>query len=213
MKIQTALGVLALTLLAAACGGGDMLEPGRFQDGRFIHEALGVSLPIPSTWVILPDSAEADAARAGRDLLSGGDPTGGAYSDAGAPTSRTLFQVKQYPLGTAQGMNPGLVGAVENITARPEVQSAADYLQMLQSFMEKGGAPITFEPIVPESLLGGQNFAVLAVTLSPAPNLTIGQIYHARRVDDVVFTLVATFQTPEQWAALEQVLQGMTMER
>jgi hypothetical protein len=102
---------------------------------------------------------------------------------------------------------------VENITPRPEIQTAADYLQMLQNFLEQSGAPMTFEPIAPAYSLGGQEFAILAVTMQPVPDLTIGQVYYARRVDDSVFTIVATASNTGQWAAVEQVLSGMTMER
>ena len=204
---------VALLLTLAACGGSDMLDPGRFEGTVFIHEGLGLRLAFPADWVILPPEAQGDLSRGGRNLLSGGDPTGGAYADAGAATSRTLFQVNRFPLGTTPGINPGLVGAVENITSRPEIQTAADYLQMLQNFLEQGGAPMTFETIAPSYQLGGQEFALLAVTLQPAPELTIGQVYYARRVDDSIFTIVATAATPGQWASLEQVLAGMAMER
>jgi hypothetical protein len=203
--------VVLLTL--AACGGGDMLDPGRFEGTVFLHDGLGIRLPFPANWEILPQEAQGDLSRDGRELLSGGDPSGGAYADAGAATSRTLFQVNRYPLGSVQGINPGLVGAVENITPRPEIQTAADYLQMLQNFLEQSGAPMTFEPIAPAYSLGGQEFAILAVTMQPVPDLTIGQVYYARRVDDSVFTIVATASNTDQWAAVEQVLSGMTMER
>ena len=204
----------ALVLLTlAACGGGDMLDPGRFEGTVFIHDGLGVRLPFPGDWVILPQEAQGDLSRGGRELLSGGDPSGGAYADAGAATSRTLFQVNRFPLGTIQGINPGLVGAVENITPRPEIQTAVDYLQMLQNFLEQGGAPMTFEPIAPAYELGGQDFALLAVTMKPVPELTIGQVYYARRVDNSIFTIVATASSPAHWAALEQVLAGLSMER
>lgn len=205
--------VAILLVLSAACGGTDLLEPGRFEGNTFIHEGLGIRLPFPEDWVILPPEAQGDMSRGGRELLSGGDPTGGAYASAGAPTSRMLFQVNRYPLGTVQGMNPSLVGAVENISARPQIQTAVDYLQMLQSFLEQGGTPIAFEPIAPSSLLGGQEFAILAVTLRPAADLIIGQVYYARRVDHGIFTIVATTSTPLDWQLMENILTGLVMDR
>jgi hypothetical protein len=208
---RAAAALLLLTL--AACSGSDMLDPGRFEGTVFIHEGLGLRLPFPADWVILAPETQGDLSREGRELLSGGDPTGGAYADAGAATSRTLFQVNRYPLGTIPGINPSLVGAIENITPRPEIQTATDYLQMLQNFLEQGGAPMTFEQISPSYQMGGQEFALLAVTLQPAPDLTIGQVYYARRVEDSIFTIVATAATPEQWGALERVLAGMALER
>ncbi len=208
------LGLIALFLvLAGACGGADLLEPGRFEGSTFIHEGLGVRLPFPQDWVILPPETQGEMSRGGRELLSGGDPTGGAYANAGAPTSRTLFQVNRYPLGTVQGINPSMVGAVENISARPQIQTAVDYLQMLQLFLEQGGAPVAFEPIAPSTLLGGQEFAILAATLRPAQNLIIGQVYYARRVDDGIFTIVATTATPGDWQHMEAILAGLVMER
>jgi hypothetical protein len=207
-------GLVALLLvLTAACGGADLLESGRFEGNIFIHQGLGVRLPVPEDWVILPPEAQGDQTRRGRELLSGGDPTGGAYANAGAPTSRMLFQVNRFPPGTVQGMNPSLVGAVENISARPQIQTAVDYLQMLQSFLQQGGAPIVFEPIAPNAVLGGQEFAVLAVTLRPSADLIIGQVYYARRVDDGIFTIVATTATPQDWQIMETTLAGLVMER
>ncbi|MCZ6650317.1 MAG: hypothetical protein O7D35_06565 [Acidobacteria bacterium] len=208
------LGLVAVLLvLAGACGGADLLEPGRFEGNIFIHEGLGIRLEFPGDWVILPLEAQGDMSRGGRELLSGGDPTGGAYANAGAPTSRLLFQVNRYPLGTVQGMNPGLVGAVENISARPQIQTAVDYLQMLQSFLEQGGAPIVFEPIAPSTILGGQEFAILAVTLRPTADLIIGQVYYARRVDDGIFTIVATSANLQDWQIMEKILEGLVMAR
>jgi hypothetical protein len=214
LRPSCSIAVTAMALFTlVSCSGGDMLDPGRFEGTVFMHDGLGLQVPFPADWVVLPQEAQGDLSRGGRELLTGGDPTGGAYADAGAATSRTLFQVNRHPLGTVQGINPGLVGAVENITPRPEIQTAADYLQMLQDFLEQSGAPMIFEPIVTNYDLGGQQFAVLAVTMQPAPGVTIGQVYYARRVDNSVFTVVATASTPEHWAALEGILGGMAMER
>jgi hypothetical protein len=207
-------GLLCLAILhLAGCGGGDMLEPGRWDGGVFTHDGLGLRISIPADWVIAPEESIGQLSSAGRALLSGGDPTGSAYGADGPPTSRQLFAVFRHPLGTVQGINPSLVAALENVAARPQIQTAADYLQMLESFLSRGGTPMTFEPIVPSSELGGQEFAVMAVTLQPAPEFVIGQVYHARRVDDSIVTVVATFSTPEQWAELEAVLGTMTMAR
>jgi hypothetical protein len=207
-------GILCLALLAlTGCGGGDLLDSGRWDGSVFVHEGLGLRVTVPGDWIIAPDESSGQLSSAGRELLSTGDPTGSAYGAEGQPTSRQLFAVYRYPLGTVKGINPSLVAALENVAARPQIQTAADYLQMLETFLSRGGTPMTFEPIVPSSELAGQEFAVLAVTLQPAPDLVIGQVYHARRVDDSVFTLVATFSTPQQWAELEAVLGTVVLER
>jgi hypothetical protein len=199
--------------LMAACAGDDLLEDGRWEGTVFVHDGLGLRVTVPEIWVIAPDEAISQLSSTGRDVLSRGDPTGTAYGAEGPPTSRTLFAVYRFPLGTVQGINPSLVAAVENVSARPQTQTAADYLQMLQSFLSRGGTPMVFEPIATESLLAGQEFAVLGVTIQPEPGARIAQVYHARRVEDYVFTVVATFSTPEQWLELEAILRTMVMER
>ena len=207
-------GLVCLAVLAlAGCGSSDLIEPGRWEGTVFIHEGLGLRVTVPGYWIIAPEESSGQLSSAGRDLLSKSDPTGSAYGAEGQPTSRQLFAVYRFPLGTIQGINPSLVAALENVAARPQIQTAADYLQMLQTFLSRGGTPMNFEPIVSSSELAGQEFAVLAVTLQPTPELVIGQVYHARRVGDSIFTVVATFSTPEQWAELELVLGAMVMER
>jgi hypothetical protein len=206
----------AAALLAAlsltACGGGDLLDNGRFEGHTYVHDGLRLRLPFPDTWQISPPEAIARMNDTGRKILSGGDPTGGAYGDQGAP-SRTLFVVHRHLPGSVPGVNPSLVGAMENIAARPQIQSGADYLQMVQSFLARGGTPMTFEPISNDASLAGQPFAVMGATIQPEPGQRIGQVYHARRVEDFVFTVVATFGTESQWNELEAVLHGMIMER
>lgn len=207
-------GLLCLAIFVlAGCGGSDLLEPGRWEGTVFIHDGLGLRVTIPGDWIIAPEESNSQLSSAGRDLLSRGDPTGSAYIAEGQPTARQLFAVYRYPLGTVDGINPSLVTALENVAARPQIQTAADYLQMLETFLSRGGTPMNFEPIVPSSELAGQEFAVLAVTMQPGPDLVIGQLYHARRVDDSIFTVVATFTTPRQWVELEAVLGAMVMER
>ncbi len=206
-----AAGLLA-ALALAGCGGGDLLDNGRFEDHTFVHDGLGLRLPFPPSWHISPPEVIARMNESGRQVLSGGDPTGGAYADQGAP-ARTLFVVHRQPPGTVPGLNPSLVGGLENIAARPQIQSGADYLQMLQSFLARGGTPMTFEPVVPDASLAGQSFAVLAVTIQPEPGQRIGQVYHARRVEDFVLTLVATFADESQWREIEAIFGAMTMER
>jgi hypothetical protein len=207
-------GVVCLTVLVlAGCGGSDLLEPGHWEGSVFIHDGLGMQITVPGDWVIAPEESTQQLAAKGRDLLSRSDADGDAYGAEGQPTSRQLFAVYRFPLGTTQGINPSLVAALENVAARPQIQTAADYLQMLESFLSRGGTPMRFEPIAPDAELAGQEFSVLAVTMTPAKDLVIGQVYHARRVDDSIFTVVATFSTPEQWAEQQAVLSTLIMEK
>jgi hypothetical protein len=203
---------LACGLTGCALGGPGEADPGHFEGSVYINEALGLRVPFPPDWHVLAEGETQDAAAAGRTVLSGGDPTGGPYRSAGNPTSRTLFTVFRHPRGSVQGMNPSVVGGLENVVARPQIQTAADYLRMLEGFLGRGGVPITFDPIQPETIMGGQPFALLPVTIM-AQGDRIAQVYFCRRIDDSMLTIVATFATQEQWDEIDAVLQGLTMAR
>lgn len=184
------------------------MAPGHFEGKVFIHEGLGLRIPFPSDWTILSEEQQEREAEAGRRFLSQGDPTGSAYRQNGPSTSLTLFAVYQNPPGTTPGVNPHLNGAVENVLMRPQIQTPVDYLEMLMGFLQRGGAPMTFEPIVPEVLVGGKVFAVMAVTVQNGLD-RMGQIYYCRRFGDTILTLVATFATPDQWSQLEGIIQSI----
>jgi hypothetical protein len=203
-----------LALLLSGCGwwGLKQADTGRFEGRVFVQDSFGMRLPFPEGWTILTPEETSRVVDSGRQVLSGGDPAGGAYRAGGAATSKTLFTVLRYPRGSVTGLNPSLVGAVENVLSRPQIKTPADYLQMVQSFLGRGGVPMTMEPIVPEAQLAGRSFAMMPVTLQPGP-VAVGQIYYCRRIDDQMLTLVASFSTEDQWKEIEQVLAGMTIEK
>lgn len=206
--------ILLLPALAAGCGrlGPRQADLGRFEGSVFVHDGFGMRLPFPADWTIVPREAAAEVEQAGRRALTGGATGADPYSAGGSATSRTLFTVYRYPLGSGRGLNPSLIGGLEDVATRPQVRTPIDYLQMMQSFLGRGGTPMRFDAIVPSTLLGGQEFAVMPATVQPGPQ-PIGQIYYSRRIGDQMLTIIATFATPEHWSELEPVLAGLTMSR
>ena len=214
MSRAAAVLVTLLAVLAAGCGrlGPRQADLGRFEGPVFVHEGFGMRLPFPADWTIVPRENAAQVEQAGRRALSGGPGSPDPYAAAGRATSHTLFTVYRYPLGSGRGLNPSLIGGLEDVAARPQVRTPVDYLQMMQSFLGRGGTPMRFDAIVPNTLLGGQEFAVMPATVQPGPQ-PIGQLYYCRRIEDQMLTIIATFATPEQWSELEAVLAGLTLER
>ena len=206
---------VAAVLAAISCGGGgvDRFDPGRMEGHTYLHDGFGLRITFPDDWVVLSDPDESErVAQAGRRMLSQGNPTGDAYRSAGPSTSRNLFTVYRYPLGTVQGLNPSLIAGVENVLARPRIQTPVDYLEMMQDFLTRGGTPIAFEPIVAEAELGGQSFAVLGATIQTGAR-PIGQVYYCRRIEPYMLTIVTSFSDPTEWTELQTVLSTMTLER
>ncbi|MFQ5720151.1 MAG: hypothetical protein ACE5IK_11450 [Acidobacteriota bacterium] len=206
-------GLLLLALLGCAGAGVESLDPGRYEGRTYVQDQFGLRITFPEDWNIVADAAAAERIdAAGRQMLSAGDPTGDAYRSAGPSTSRNLFTVYRFPLGTVQGLNPSLIAGVENVMARPEIQTPVDYLEMLKDFLTRGGTPIQFQPIAADTSLGGQSFAVLGATIQ-AGQPPIGQVYFCRRLDPYMLTVVASFTTQAQWLELQAVLDTMTLEK
>ena len=177
---------LATALVAISCGssGAEDLDTGRMEGRTYVHDGFGLRVIFPEGWEVVASQDEAArVADAGRAMLSQGDPSGDAYRSAGPSTSANLFTVYRYPLGTVQGLNPSLIAGVENVLARPAIQTPVDYLEMLQDFLTRGGTPIIFEPIVAEAELGGQTFAVLGATIQTGVR-PIGQVLVAKGLGD-----------------------------
>jgi len=214
MGRPTAALLLLLPALAAGCGrlGPRQIDLGRFEGPVFVHDGFGMRLPFPADWVIGPRETAAQVEEAGRRNLSGRAGSPDPYSAAGGATSHTLFTVYRYPLGSGHGLNPSLIGGLEDVATRPQVRTPIDYLQMMQSFLGRSGTPMRFDAIVPSALLGGQEFAVMPATVQMGSQ-PIGQIYYCRRIEDQMLTIIATFATPEQWSEIEAVLAGLTLAR
>lgn len=206
---------MAAVLLFISCGstGVEDLDAGHMEGRTYVHDGFGLRVMFPENWEVVASQEEADrVADAGKAMLSRGDPAGDAYVSAGPSTSLNLFTVYRYPLGTVEGLNPSLVAGVENVLARPAIQTPVDYLEMMQDFLTRGGTPIIFEPIVAEVELGGQTFAVLGATIQTGVQ-PIGQVYYCRRIEPYMLTVVASFSAPEEWTDLEAVLSTLTLER
>ena len=207
---------VATALAAISCGstGVEGLDTGRMEGRTYVHDGFGLRVIFPEGWEVVASQEEATRiADAGKAILSQGDPTGDAYRSAGPSTSATLFTVYRYPLGSVQeGLNPSLIAGVENVLARPAIQTSVQYLEMMQDFLTRGGTPFIFKPIVADVELGGQTFAVLGATIQTGIR-PIGQLYYCRRIEPYMLTVVASFSGPEEWSALEAVLSTLTLER
>lgn len=173
-------------------------------DGKFTSRPVGMTMPLPDEFIVISTADAETLSVVGTDMLKQGAASGGAI-DAAANRTIMLLAIAEKPIGTPQNsvLEIATVKQAAGVTAKMSLSANLAVLQ---------GSPLTLTRNLGALKVGKNTFQAAdldgrfgAVTFKQRMYVSIHRGYS--------LLIAITYESPDQLAALEDVLAGLTLTR
>ena len=209
MKLQVFLGLAMAAALTLSLGCSEetssKIDTGTVTSNVYHNEHFGLSVTFPDGWSVQDQETQAQLVSDGVDFLGGGDPQFKAAVETSRPRTTDLFAVFEYPLGAAVEFNPSVIGTAESLELTPGVTSGADYNFHMRRLLEASQAEVVFSGDTTDVTIDGRTFSTMRFEMQ-VMGLTVYQKSYALVANGQALTIVLTFGSSEQEAALDAIL-------
>ena len=196
-----------LLLLVAGCRqkAASEIDFGDFNNSVYTNSYFGMTVSFPTDWKIQDQAEQRRLMKFGGKLMSGDDKNLNAVVKASELQSVNLFAVFQYAPGSPVDFNPSVLAIAEDVRHAPGITRGKDYLFHTRKMLEAGQIQVNFPNEPYTEKLGGTDFDVLDAEIS-VRSITVKQKYYSAIMKGYAMCFVASFNTPEQGAALKKIL-------
>lgn len=215
--IRAALGAGALALLAmtSACGN-DAAEPASEvvagSDNTYRADMFGMTVTAPDGWYVAPSDVMDKMMASGQDIATSRmDETTQAMIDGSVARTVNLFTFTEYPPGAPVESSSAILGIAEDVSIMPGIERGRDYFFHARKLMEQSPIPTEIAEEYGERTIGGHVFDRMDVVMG-GPERQVRQNYYAARHGDHIVALIASYGTDEQRAALDEVIDSITLD-
>lgn len=175
-----------------------------FKDGKFISDRLGLSLQIPSNFIVISDVESEILNNAGADLLKQGTASETKIDEAIGNSIR-LVVVSEKPVGSAEN------SALEFVTAKQQAGVTAN-MSLASNLMVLKGTPFTLKRSLGSIKIGSNTFAAAELEGS-FNNLRFMQRMYVVMHRGYSIVCVAIYYTETQRLEMEKVLATLSLKK
>ena len=203
--------VLVLGLVLASCQkkAAEEIDYGSVTDSVYRNAYFDFHLPIPKDWSIQDQQAQRRMTETGNQMIAGEDRNMQAMLKASEQQTVNLIAAFQHPIGSPVPFNPSVMSVAERIRHLPGIQRGKDYLFHAKKILTSGQVKVEFPKEIYSEKLGGHDFDVMEAVLHIGPS-SVNQKYYAGIVKGYALTFIISSTTPEEEAAAQAALRGIT---
>lgn len=173
----------------------------------------GMTITAPEGWhVAQSDELAGLMGVAGRLHTAGMDTVSKAEIAGSVSRSTVLFTFYSILPSNQNGALPATItGVSENVANASSVKRGSDYLNYLGRQLERSAVPMVPSDTYSERVIGGKSFDWMDVTLIAFPAI-LKQRHYAARHSDTVIVIIQSYNTNEELAALDGVLDSIKFD-
>ncbi len=175
-------------------------------------EGVGLTVTAPEGWYVADEALMGKVMGVGLDIVTSDMERGTkAAMKAGVQRVGTVFFFLERAPGTP-GDPPGSVMSVaEDVSMLPGIKRGTDYFFNMRRTLEQTQIQTEISDTYEQRMIGGQLFDRMDVTMHMS-GMTIMQRHFAVRHGDRMVLFAESYQTPEQLAALDAVLDSIMLD-
>ena len=213
---------LSAAMFATGCSrdanaGGGVEEAakgvaGKVDENTYVNKEFGLAVTAPDGWFVADTQLAEQVMNAGVDILTADqDARTKAMMDASLKRSRSLFTFVEHPPGTPVESNPSIMGAAENVGILPGIRTGQDYFFHMRKLLEQTSAGAEVVGDYKTRKIGGQMFDRMDMKQTVMDQTVLQRVYAAKHEDWIVI-LIQAYQTDEQLAELDKVVESIKLD-
>ena len=183
---------------------------GRVSGQTYTHDFFGLAITFPEGWHVASQTESEELVEIGADAVSGSDRNLQAAVDASKPRTLTLVSGFRDPPGTPSQFNENIIIMVEQVKAFPGVRDGGDYLELMKTTLNASALTYEYDQIEADQPLGEMKTHAMNMRMQMG-GMTIRQRIYAVRMSDYVLSVILSYESDEELAALKQIVDGMKL--
>jgi hypothetical protein len=206
--------VVVLMLLLAGCGkkASDEIDFGTVENSVYHNNYFGLNVPLPKEWSVQDQTEQRRLMKLGGKIISGNDKSMEAVLKASELQSVNLFGVFEHPPDSPVTFNPSILAIAEDVRHLPGIKTGKDYHFQSRKVLESGQLDISFPKEIYTQQIGGVGFDVMEAEMH-VRTMIVKQKYYSAIMKGYALSVVVSFVTDEQDAALLKILEGVTFNQ
>jgi hypothetical protein len=193
-------------------GSEERPDNGRVVDGVYTNDFFAFRYTLPQGWTVHGAETQKVLNDTGKDMLAGDDQAKRTAIESASKRSVNLLTVMEFPLGTPDKPNRGVLILADKVSFAPGIRTGKDFLLVMNKELQQSQLHVQFDGDPGEEVLTGTrfyrediHFAVGAVTVhevifcSLLKGYALSIIFSAQskeRVDQVVTSLESFARLP-----------------
>lgn len=194
------LASLAVIVLSSCSKGQNpgLVDVGIMKSGIYINKFFGINITKPTKWYVHSN-------KAGKSKLKHKNYNAEKYF---------FFAWFQKPVNdkSNQGFNSNILGVAERVLMSSGVKTESQYLLSIKALMKKSAVRYNFTPNIKLVKLGQRDFSMIEVE-SIIAGQTIKVRYYTYIKNHYAFSIIASWQTEEQFKLIKRVLSSVTFNK
>ena len=217
-SVSVALLVAALAVPACSPKAGGAGEKGAatlaapIDKNTYVNEQFGLTITAPEGWYVMDSAVTKRLMDVGLEMsTSEMDARAKAAVKASADNGSNLFGFMKYAPGKPVESNPGILGVAEDVTVAPGIERGSDYLFHVKTLLGQTGMQANIAEGFQTIKIDGKDFDRMDMEIV-SMGRTMFQRYYAARHGNNVVSFIQTYQSPEELAELDKVLQSVKLK-
>jgi hypothetical protein len=184
----------------------------KLDENTYVNAQFALTVTAPEGWFVADSELTQGVMDAGKDLMTADtDARTKAMIEASLKRSRNIFAFMQHPPGAPVDSNASIMAVAENASFTPGIKTGRDYFFHMKKLMEQTSAAAEVVGEYKSRKIGGQSFDRMDLKMTVMGQPVLQRVYAARH-DEWVVILIQAYQTDEQLAELDKVLDSVKLD-
>jgi hypothetical protein len=184
-------------------------EAGRVTGSIYRNTYFGFQLKIPQGWVVQGEDTKARMKETSKTLAVNKDQKEKAATDAAVERTANLLTISKLPIGTVGQFNALFSCIAEPL---PLSMNKAMYMAQLKRSLQSMTVPVTVEEEGGTETIGGAQYSVLTILMSPPQTLPAKQKYYVTLKKGYAVGFVSTIFSESDAEATESIIRSISFQ-
>lgn len=211
---STLTALLALALIGAAGCDRSADSTGFVKPaGGNVHhnDKFGLTVTSPKGWYVMNFDQTSKMMDTGIEVSAAGNERLKGVAEAAKQKTATIFTFFRLPPGSPVDFNPSVMGAAEDVSLAPGVETGKDYFFHARKLMEASNVPYQFENGYKQRTIGGQVFDEMDLHVA-LNGQRLGQSYYAARHGGSVVLFITSYKSEDDRKETDAVISSIILD-